>query len=87
MEVPETVEIWCMKCKGKKVIQNPRPTYMSGVRGQRLQLTGKCPDCGMVVNRFMKTEKEVPPPSPPVQEEEPALDDPSVVSQQQLYNG
>lgn len=72
--VPQTMTAWCMPCKAYKTIENPKPKYIRGARGLRLQLQGKCPDCGAVVNRFLKTKGlDLPPPppevaNPPVQE-------------------
>ena len=55
-EIPKTMTAWCMPCRAQKVIENPKPKYIRGAKGLRLQLQGKCPDCGAVVNRFLKSK-------------------------------
>ena len=69
MEIPTTMTAWCMPCRAQRVIENPKPKYIRGARGLRLQLQGKCPDCGAVVNRFLKSKgRDVPPPPPDLEE-------------------
>jgi hypothetical protein len=53
-----------MPCKAHRVIENPKPKYIRGARGIRLQLQGKCSECGAVVNRFLKTKGRHLPPLP-----------------------
>ncbi len=64
MDVPESMEAWCMHCHAKKTVQKPQPRLIKGVRGYRHQLAGKCPDCGGVVAKFIKTPKDETHPSP-----------------------
>ena len=70
MEVPETMTAFCLHCREKREIPNPKPKLIDGIRGQRRLLEGKCPECGHVVTRFMKKSqndgKQPPQPSPSI---------------------
>lgn len=56
MPETKTMVVWCLPCRGHKTIENPHPKYVDGARGRRLQYTGKCPDCGNIVNRFIRPD-------------------------------
>lgn len=64
----ETVKAWCMPCKEHVEIANPHEKVISGKRGLRLQVTGKCPTCGGVVNRFLKSKGKIQPKPPEAEE-------------------
>lgn len=44
------VEAYCVKCKDKKEMQNPKETKTK--KGTRM-MKGKCPDCGTTMCRMM----------------------------------
>jgi hypothetical protein len=45
---------YCVKCKAKRDIKNPKKTTVKGKGGKRNALTGTCPKCGTKVFRFTK---------------------------------
>ena len=40
------VEGYCVKCKAKKMIKDPKNTTIKGKAGERPAVKGNCPDCG-----------------------------------------
>lgn len=51
-------EAYCVKCKAKKEIKNPKEVDMKGKGGvARKALTGACPDCGTKMFRILGKAK------------------------------
>lgn len=47
-------EVYCVKCKAKRQVENaPVAENASG----RLMAKGKCPECGTTVTRFLPSKK------------------------------
>lgn len=62
MEAPESMEMYCLSCKTRREIPNPKIGYMDGIHGRRWQMKGKCPECGAIVCKFVKepTNDDIP---------------------------
>ncbi|MDF1514676.1 MAG: type I DNA topoisomerase [Anaerolineae bacterium] len=64
MTTTENIEAYCVKCKTKRVVQNPTPVFTK--KGQPA-VQGLCPECGTRMFRMGKTrlhEGMKPPPKP-----------------------
>jgi len=46
------MEAYCVKCKGKKEMKDPKEVTM---KNKRKASKGKCPDCGTSMFRIMKS--------------------------------
>lgn len=46
------MEAYCVKCKGKKEMQDPKEVTM---KNKRKAAKGKCPDCGTSMFRIQKS--------------------------------
>jgi len=58
-EKNEPVIGYCVKCKDKKEMKDPREVSMKGKGGvERRAMTGTCPDCGTKMFRIMGKKKE-----------------------------
>ena len=55
-EMIQPVQGYCLKCKSKIVIQNPRRVVL---KNMRRALQGVCPRCGKNITRFVKTAPRV----------------------------
>ena len=51
-------EAYCVKCKKKVEIKDPKPYEMKGIRGTRNAIKGVCPECGTKVFRIIKNKEE-----------------------------
>ena len=50
-------QAYCVKCKEKKEIQDAEEVSIKGKGGTtRKALTGKCPDCGTKMFKFIKSD-------------------------------
>lgn len=45
------MEAYCVKCKGKKEMKDPKKVVM---KNKRTAMKGKCPDCGTSMFRIQK---------------------------------
>ena len=45
------MEAYCVKCKGKKEMKDPKKVTM---KNKRTAMKGKCPDCGTSMFRIQK---------------------------------
>ncbi len=64
MEEKNKIEAYCVKCKAKRLVDNPTPVFT--VKGQAA-VRGTCPECGTRVFRMGKTPLHAgmtPPPKP-----------------------
>ncbi|MDP1629062.1 MAG: DUF5679 domain-containing protein [bacterium] len=53
-----TVEAYCVKCKAKREMQDPKEVTMKGKGGKpRLAMKGVCPKCGTGMYRIMGLKK------------------------------
>lgn len=41
----KTVEGYCVKCKAKRMIKDPKNTKIKGRAGERPAVKGTCPEC------------------------------------------
>jgi len=59
-----TIEAYCVKCKTKRVMQNPEPVYL---KNGRAATRGTCPVCGTALFRMGETPAHagIPKPDPP----------------------
>lgn len=48
------VEAYCVKCKAKRIMEDPREVEM---KGGRKAMQGKCPKCGTKMFRIMGKAK------------------------------
>ena len=47
------MEAYCMKCKAKKEMKDPKETT---TKNGRPMVKGVCPDCGTKMNKFLPTK-------------------------------
>ena len=47
------MEAYCMKCKAKKEMKDPKETT---TKNGRPMVKGTCPDCGTKMNKFLPTK-------------------------------
>lgn len=53
------VEAYCVKCKAKKEMKDPKEVAMKGKGGtQRRAMTGTCPKCGTKMFRILGNKKQ-----------------------------
>lgn len=51
-------EAYCVKCKAKREMKNPKEVEMKGKGGKkRMAMTGVCPKCGTKMFRIMGLKK------------------------------
>jgi predicted RNA-binding Zn-ribbon protein involved in translation (DUF1610 family) len=46
-------EAYCVKCKKKKELKDPKEVVFEGKKGKRKALQSKCPDCGTTITRII----------------------------------
>ena len=46
-------EAYCVKCKAKRDMKDPKEVSMPGKGGERRAMTGVCPKCGTKMFRIM----------------------------------
>jgi len=52
------VEAYCVKCKAKREMQDPKEVEMKGKGGRkRMAMKGTCPKCGTKMFRIMGLKK------------------------------
>jgi len=50
-------EAYCVRCKKKKEIKNPKEIVIKGKGGvERKAITGVCPDCGTKMFKFLPSK-------------------------------
>jgi len=55
------MEAYCVKCKAKREMKDPKEVTMQGKGGKtRNAMTGTCPNCGTKMFRIMGAKKEAP---------------------------
>lgn len=52
-KIQEKVQAYCVKCKAKREIKDPKEVSMKGKGGQRRAMTGSCPTCGTKMFRIL----------------------------------
>ncbi|PIZ52498.1 hypothetical protein COY27_00100 [Candidatus Woesearchaeota archaeon CG_4_10_14_0_2_um_filter_33_13] len=57
-KVAEKVEAYCVKCKAKRIMSEPKEVSMEGKGGvKRRAMKGKCPKCTTTMFRIMGAKK------------------------------
>jgi len=53
------IEAYCVRCKQKRIIQNPKEVLFKGKgKSIRRMLKGTCPVCGAVICRILPSKKK-----------------------------
>lgn len=50
-------EAYCVKCRAKQMMKDPKEDTIEGKGGKRNVLRGKCPKCGTNMFKFVATKK------------------------------